>query len=64
MSSSWDAKKQAENIVLEIPEFITRKVIHSTIINYLNRSKKNRIIIVKWNDRLLMYDRKKKTTTY
>lgn len=27
-------------------------------------SKKNRIIIVKWNDRLLMYDRKKKTTTY
>jgi len=59
-----DAKKQADNIVLEIPEFVTRKVVHSTIINYLNRSKKNRIIFVKWNDRLLMYDRKKKTTTY
>ena len=52
------AKEQADNMIIEVPEFIPRKVIHSTIINYLNRSRKNRIIIIKWMDRFLFYDKK------
>ena len=49
------AKEQADNMVIEVPEFIPRKVIHSTVINYLNRSKKNRIIIIKWMERFIFY---------
>ncbi len=53
------AKKQADNFVLEVPNFISRKVIHSTIINYLDRSHKDRIILIKWSGRLLMYQKRR-----
>lgn len=52
------AKKQADNMIIEVPGFISRKVIHATVINYLNRSKKKRIIIIKWMNRFFFYDKK------
>ena len=49
------AKKQADNIILEIPSFVARATIHRTVTNYLSRSKKQRIIMVHWKNKLLIY---------
>lgn len=50
------AKKQADNIILEIPSFVSRKLIHRTVTNYLSRSKKERIILVHWKNKLLVFN--------
>lgn len=49
------AKEQADNIVLEIPEWIEFQTIARTINNYLGRSKKKRTILVSWKERLLKF---------
>ena len=49
------AKKQADNIILEIPSSVARTTIHSTITNYLSRSKKERTIVVHWKNKLIIY---------
>lgn len=49
------AKEQADNIVLEIPEWIEFQTIARTINNYLGRSKKKRTILVCWKERLLKF---------
>jgi hypothetical protein len=49
------AKKQADNVVLEIPKFVSRRVIHDTVRGYLSQSKKNRIIIVKHGNKCYVY---------
>ena len=54
------AKEQADNIVLEIPEWIELETIAKTVNNYLNRSSKERIILVCWNKRLLKFTGGKK----
>ena len=54
------AKEQADHIVLEIPNFVERKTIHKVITNYLSRSKKERIILVHWKNKLLEYGGKTK----
>lgn len=51
------AKKQADNIVLEIPAMVERKVIGVTIQNYLSRSNKGREIWVIWKNKLIKYTR-------
>ena len=51
------AKVQADNIILEIPSFVDRKIIHKTINNYLCRSKKERTIMVSWKNKLLIYSK-------
>lgn len=40
------AKKQADNIILDIPDIFTEDCIDNTIKNYLNRTSNHRIIIV------------------
>ena len=50
-----DAKKQADNMILEIPTFITRRVISETIKGYLSQSNKSRIIIVKHGEKCYVY---------
>ena len=49
------AKKQADNIILEMPSFIDRKNAENTIRNYLNRSKTKRVIMVKYCNKLLIF---------
>lgn len=49
------AKKQADNIILEIPSSVARTTIHSTITNYLSRSKKERTIMIHWKNKLIIY---------
>lgn len=49
------AKEQADNIVLEIPDWISRDTIGQTIANYLNRSKSRRIILVCWKDIVMKF---------
>lgn len=49
------AKKQADNIILEISSSVARTTIHSTITNYLSRSKKERIIMIHWKNKLIIY---------
>lgn len=49
------AKKQADNIILQIPSFVPRETIHRTVTNYLSRSKKQRIVMVHWKNKLLIY---------
>lgn len=49
------AKKQADNIVLDIPRFVTRKTISQTINGYLAQSSKKRIIIVKHGRKCYIY---------
>ena len=48
------AKKQADNIILEIPSSVARTTIHNTITNYLSRSKKERTIMVHWKNKLII----------
>lgn len=52
------AKEQADNVVLEIPSFVSRKVISSTIKGYLKQSSIDRIIIVKHGNKCYTYSRK------
>ena len=52
------AKKQADNVILEIPSFVPRKQINKTIYNYIGRSKKDRIIIVKYKNKLIIYKKR------
>lgn len=52
------AKKQADNFVLEIPTFVTRKTISRTIKGYLKQSSKDRIIIVKHGNKCYIFNRK------
>lgn len=49
------AKVQADNIVLEIPEWIELSTIARTVNNYLGRSKTKRIILVCWNEKLFKF---------
>ncbi|MBR0433224.1 MAG: hypothetical protein IJK15_05945 [Bacteroidaceae bacterium] len=48
------AKKQADNVILE-PTFVSRKVIHDGIYGFLRQSQRNRIIIVKYGNKCLVY---------
>lgn len=50
-----DAKKQADNIILEIPVFVSRRTIGKTINGYLKLSSKERIIIVKHGGKCYVY---------
>lgn len=50
-----DAKKQADNFVLEIPTFVSRKTIGTTVNGYLKQSSKQRIIIVKHGSKCYVY---------
>ena len=54
------AKRQADNIVLEIPSFVDRETIHRTVNGYLSQSRKERIIIAHWKNKLLVYGDKTK----
>lgn len=49
------AKKQADNVVLEIPNFVSRRVIGKTINGYMKQSSKGRIIIVKHGNKCYVY---------
>lgn len=49
------AKKQADNIILEMPSFMDRKNAENTIRNYLNRSKTKRVIMVRYCNKLLIF---------
>lgn len=50
------AKEQADNIILEIPTFISRRTISQTVNGYLQQSKKERIIIVKHGNKCYVYN--------
>ena len=52
------AKKQADNVVLEIPTFVSRKTISGTIKGFLMQSSKERVIIVKHGKKCYIYNRK------
>jgi hypothetical protein len=54
-----EAKKQADNIILEIPSFIKRETIHSSVTNFLRQSKHERTIIVVWKNKCLIYGNNK-----
>lgn len=47
------AKQQADNIILEIPSAVNRKYINDIIINFLNRSKKDREVWIIWKNKLI-----------
>lgn len=49
------AKKQAENIILELPTFMDRRNAENTIRNYLNRSKIKRVIMARYGNKLLIF---------
>ncbi|MBQ7451816.1 MAG: hypothetical protein IJV60_04605 [Prevotella sp.] len=49
------AKKQADNIVLEIPTFVSRRVIGKTVNGYLKQSSKGRTIIIKHGRKCYVY---------
>ena len=49
------AKQQADNVVLEIPTFITRRTIAQTINGYLSQSSTKRVIIVKHGNKCYVY---------
>ncbi|MCH5220298.1 MAG: hypothetical protein J1F20_06970 [Muribaculaceae bacterium] len=44
------AKEQADNFIIEIPEWVNQKWVDETVVNYLNRSNKQREIIIKRTD--------------
>lgn len=52
------AKTQADNIILEIPVFVSRRVIGKTIANYFKQSHKKRIIIIKHGGKCYTYKNK------
>lgn len=49
------AKEQADNMIIEIPSFITRRTIAKTVNGYLSQSKTKRIIIVKHGHKCYVY---------
>ena len=49
------AKKQADNIVLEIPTFVSRRVVGKTVNGYLKQSSKGRTIIIKHGRKCYVY---------
>ena len=49
------AKKQADNVILEIPTFVSRRIISRTVNGYLKQSSKKRIIIVKHGKKCYVY---------
>lgn len=49
------AKKQADNVVLEAPTFIPRRIIWRTVTGYLKQTSKDRIIIVKHGSKCYVY---------
>ncbi len=49
------AKKQADNIILEMPSFMDRRNAKNTIRNYLNRSKTKRVIMARYGNKLLIF---------
>ena len=49
------AKEQADNMIIEIPSFITRRTIAKTVNGYLSQSKRKRIIIVKHGNKCYVY---------
>ena len=55
LSQKKKEKKQADNVVLEIPTFVPRMIIGKTINGYLKQSSKNRIIIVKHGSKCYVY---------
>ena len=57
------AKEQSDNIVIEVPVWLKRDVIWSTLRNYLNRSNKKRIILIKKGDNLIIDSNIKKQAT-
>jgi len=50
-----EAKEQAQNIILEVPKFISRKTISRTVYGYLKQSKHGRVIIVKHGPKCYIY---------
>lgn len=54
------AKVQADNIILEIPDFVARNTFQDAIMNSLSLSKKDRTIIVIWRGRVLNYHNSRK----
>ncbi|TGX82997.1 hypothetical protein E5358_04875 [Palleniella muris] len=52
------AKRQADNAILEIPPFISRRIINNTIGGFLKQSHKNRIIIVKHGEKCYIYKKR------
>lgn len=52
------AKKQADNIILEIPAMVEREIIHSAINGYLAQCKKDKEIWVIWKNKLLKYKKR------
>lgn len=53
-----DAVKQADNVVLEIPTFVSRKSISKAVKGYLRLSSKDRFIIIKHGNKCYVYDKK------
>ena len=49
------AKLQADNIVLQVPESFDKKMVRKAVLNYLNRSHKNREIWIIQDKRLRRY---------
>lgn len=49
------AKLQADNIILEIPDFVSRRVIGKTIAAYFKQSHTKRIIIIKHGEKCYVY---------
>ena len=49
------AKEQAGNIVLEIPNFVERRYLSKVIRNYLAQSQKDRMIMVHYGNKLLIF---------
>jgi hypothetical protein len=54
------AKMQADNIILKVPSKVERATIHRTLVNYIRRTSKERIIYIIWKNKLLIYRNKKK----
>lgn len=52
------AKEQADNMLLEMPHFVRKRNINRAIYGYLKQSKKERIILVCWKNKLLIYGHK------
>lgn len=49
------AKKQAENVIIEIPSHISRRQFNKHVRGYLRQSKTKRIIIVKWKNNVVVF---------
>lgn len=54
------AKTQADHVVLEIPSFVRKTTIYRTMNAYLSQSHKERIILVCWKKKLMIFEKKKR----